>query len=401
MKDIAYWYDYDGRGRCVTKKLPGAKEHLLRYDPDGRLVAERTHNHPGNTWRIYAYDNCGRIVVTLDCKMTEAEVSEYAAETRRTSLSTGGTMAGYSLTPEPSAKVTGGKVVTASFHDDYSFIEVKALGSMYSFRNPVASLPLSSRIEQTESVCTAAADATGKLTGVYTGQGWEVYYYDSEGREIQRYATGYNRGYRVTVYNYDGSVASVHHCYNSSDPNRPPVSSISGIRDRDIYHSYDRVGRLVKTRILERYFKPGASKTDSAVLAYRYDSTGRLECVKQGSVSRNIGYDIHGWTSSLSTILNGSDYREELKYAGTPEPRYNGFISQRKWNGNTYSFTYDKRGFLTNSAFKGKEPYMDFSEWMEYDDRGNMTAMQRMGVTDILPSGDMEYGVAQYVEATY
>ena len=60
---------------------------------------------------------------------------------------------------------------------------------------------------------SAVASATGLLTGMYTGSGYEAYYYDSEGREVQRYATGYNRGRRCTAYNYDGTIASRTYSY--------------------------------------------------------------------------------------------------------------------------------------------------------------------------------------------
>lgn len=34
----------------------------------------------------------------------------------------------------------------------------------------------------------------GLLTGVYTGNGFEAYHYNSDGNLMQRYATGFNRG---------------------------------------------------------------------------------------------------------------------------------------------------------------------------------------------------------------
>ena len=54
---------------------------------------------------------------------------------------------------------------------------------------------------------SAHASTTGQLTCMYTGSGHEAYYYDDEGREIQRCATGFNRGRRCIARNYDGTIA--------------------------------------------------------------------------------------------------------------------------------------------------------------------------------------------------
>ena len=60
---------------------------------------------------------------------------------------------------------------------------------------------------EVDATAASHASATGLLTGMYTGSGHEAYYYDDEGREIQRCATGFNRGRRCIARNYDGTIA--------------------------------------------------------------------------------------------------------------------------------------------------------------------------------------------------
>ena len=106
MKQLAYLYDYDGRGRLVSKKLPGAAFAEYRYDPAGRIVAERDGRLAGDTWHLYVYDGCGRQVAKYRCGMMDDEITEFASVCRTASL----TMAadeydrgGYTLTPVSTA----------------------------------------------------------------------------------------------------------------------------------------------------------------------------------------------------------------------------------------------------------------------------------------------------------
>ena len=62
--------------------------------------------------------------------------------------------------------------------------------------------------------------------------------YDAEGREVQRYATGYNRGRRCTAYNYDGTIASRTYSYKKSY-----------LPDMEEVYAYDSCGRLTSTTI--------------------------------------------------------------------------------------------------------------------------------------------------------
>ena len=106
MKQLAYLYDYDGRGRLVSKKLPGAAFAEYRYDPAGRIVAERDGRLAGDTWHLYVYDGCGRQVAKYRCGMMDDEITEFASVCRTASLTTAADeydRGGYTLTPVSTA----------------------------------------------------------------------------------------------------------------------------------------------------------------------------------------------------------------------------------------------------------------------------------------------------------
>ncbi|MDE6768709.1 MAG: hypothetical protein K2J78_03165, partial [Muribaculaceae bacterium] len=98
------------------------------------------------------------------------------------------------------------------------------------FRDPFTTLGMATRIPSSFKATTYTGGTAGKLTGKYTGAGWEAYHYNAMGLEVQRTATGYNAGTRTTFYNYDLTPASVHYYYGGA------------YNDRDTYFTYDKAG---------------------------------------------------------------------------------------------------------------------------------------------------------------
>ena len=398
MKDLVYWYDYDTRGRLVTKKLPGAKESRYLYDSADRLTAEKSHDLAVGTWRLYAYDGCGRRVLQMDCALTDTEASAYAGTCRTATASTSGAFEGYTISPAPASKITGSSVTLAWYYDRHDMIP--ADGETRTYKN-LSTLGITLRVASSLRGNAVNSSAKGKLAGMYTGEGWEIYFYDKDGREHQRSSTGYNIGRRTTFYNHDGSVASVHETHRGI-----AGSTEKNIyRDRDTYNTYDKAGRVTGTRVIEWKETTGANaptvKGDSAVFTYTYDRLGRVSTLKSGNVTRTMTYDIHGWTTSLKTALSGKTMTEKLYYADSSKPRYNGFVSRRDLDGYSYLYTYNNRGFLTEAKYSGGESGSDYTETFSYNDRGGLLTLKRMGVTDLLPSGSKSYGTLDDISGSY
>ena len=400
MKKLAYWYDYDGRGLLISKKLPGAAVAEYRYDPAGRIVAERDGRLVGDTWHLFAYDCCGRQVAKYRCGMTYSELEEFASVCRTASLTTSADEydhGGYALSPIPTA--WPGDAVWAKYYDDYRFVAVRGLGTDFAFEAS-ASAPF-------------YASATGLLTGMYTGSGYEAYYYDSEGREVQRYATGYNRGRRCTAYNYDGTIASRTYSYKESY-----------LPDMEEVYVYDSCGRLTSTTIrvdkavsvpvlnpaagqdaadsevTDAASPAASSRWATAVIRREYDAIGRLARLRHGdAATTEYSYDVHSWPVSQQTTYGTGTNSSSIGYTLEYAPCYNGNISKRTWAEGGYAYTYDALNRLESAVFtpaegladrpgieRGRIP--DFSVYYCYDMRGNMTNVVRYGVVDAVSDFD-------------
>ena len=274
---------------------------------------------------------------------------------------------------------------------------------------------------------SAVASATGLLTGMYTGSGYEAYYYDSEGREVQRYATGYNRGRRCTAYNYDGTIASRTYSYKESY-----------LPDMEEVYVYDSCGRLTSTTIrvdkavsvpvlnpaagqdaADSAATDAASPTASArwataVVRREYDAIGRLARLRHGdAATTEYTYDVHSWPVSQQTTYGAATNTSAIGYTLEYAPCYNGNISKRTWAEGSYTYAYDALNRLTSAVFTPAEGLADrpaiernripdFSVHYWYDERGNITEFERHGIIDrdgfdrIETFGTLDYVMAEY-----
>ena len=391
MKELAYWFDYDDYGRCVLRKAPGMAEEKMVYDPADRMVAMHSRDHADGVWRLFFYDGCGREVMVLDATISDAEAMSLGnACHTATFKGPEGEVQDFSITPTLEINLANAEIVTQRFYDTYYFREALGLKD-YGFK------PLG----------VEYGSSTGKLTGLFNGEGYEVYYYNPWGLECQRVASGFNVGRRTTKYNFDLSVSEVHTTYAGLYP------------DRDVYYSYDDCGRRTQMLVTEHRTRDGVAHTDSATIKYEYGPTGLMEAVVMGPSRKKITYDIHGWQVKAETELNGlvahkNDYIERLYYADTKaaHPRYNGFVSRKEWQKHAYDYEYDPNGFLIEAVYSelpgntqatgaNQGVRFDRSVSFEYDVRGNVKKIQRKGAIDRHPSGKLTFGLIDNLEAKY
>lgn len=390
MKELAYWFDYDDYGRCVLRKAPGMAEEKMVYDPADRMVAMHSRDHADGVWRLFFYDGCGREVMVFDAMISDAEAMSLGNACRTATFKgPEGEVQDFSITPTLEINLSNAEVVTQSFYDTYYFREALGLKD-YGFK------PLG----------VEYGSSTGKLTGTFNGEGYEVYYYNPWGLECQRVASGFNVGRRTTKYNFDLSVSEVHTTYDGLYP------------DRDVYYSYDDCGRRTQMLVTEHRTRDGVAYTDSATIKYEYGPTGLMEAVVMGPSRKKITYDIHGWQLKAETELKGSahknDYIERLYYADTKaaHPRYNGFVSRKEWQKHAYDYEYDTNGFLIDAAYSelpgntqatgaNQGVKFDRSVSFDYDLRGNVTMIRRKGAVDRHPSGRLTFGLLDNLKATY
>lgn len=389
MKELAYWFDYDDYGRCVLRKAPGMAEEKMVYDPADRMVAMHSRDHADGVWRLFFYDGCGREVMVLDATISDAEAMSLGNACRTATFKgPEGEVQDFSITPTLEINLANAESVTQRFYDTYYFRETLGLTD-FVFK------PLG----------IDYGSSTGKLTGLFNGSGYEVYYYNPFGLECQRVASGFNVGRRTTKYNFDLSVSEVHTTYDGLYP------------DRDVYYSYDDCGRRTQMLVTEHRTRDGVAYTDSATIKYEYGPTGLMEAVVMGPSRKKITYDIHGWQVKAETELKRSyngNYVERLYYADTKaaHPRYNGFVSCKEWQRHAYDYEYDANGFLKKAVYSelpgntqatgaNQGVRFDRSVSFEYDVRGNVKKIQRKGAIDRHPSGKLIFGLLDDIEAAY
>ena len=241
------------------------------------------------------------------------------------------------------------------------------------------------------------------------GAAVRIRFYDGEGREIQRCATGYNSGRRSTAYNSDGTIASRTYTYTESY-----------LPNMEEEYAYDNCGRLTSTTIRvdkampvpgldlaaeqsadDDTASPAASaRWATAVVRREYDAIGRLARLRHGyAAATEYTYDVHSWPVSQQTTYGTAANTSSLGYTLEYAPCYNGNIAKRTWAEGDYAYSYDALNRLTSAVFtpaegladrpgieKGRIP--DFSVYYSYDLRGNTTNVVRYGVVDAVSDID-------------
>ncbi|MDE5875086.1 MAG: hypothetical protein K2H15_05520, partial [Muribaculaceae bacterium] len=301
-----------------------------------------------------------------DFTMTDTQAATYASACRFSELTACGAFAGYTMPGAPSQ----GNVVCASYYDNHDFITLNSLPPEFGFRY----------VDGIYGSARAGLVARGLLTGVYTGKGYEAYYYNLQGLPVQTYATGFNAGRVNTFYNTMGDV------------NRR-VWELPDGTVRTQQWTYDAMRR--PTGITVSYLGEGGKTITQTV---EYNGAGLPSKETWGSASKTMSYDVAGrlmkWSVSLQKPKpprpTGVAVLSETPPKPPSHPRPNslfeilgfdaaGRVSSKEFYGGAYNYSYDTRGRLVSASISGSS---DFSETYTYDDRCNMTSLVRKGVVD-------------------
>ena len=332
----AFQYKYDGRNRCIWKKLPGAGYVEMVYDNADRLVFSQDGNQralsTGN-WMYYKYDGLNRLTEQGTCT---------------NKVTTSGT-----------------NVLVQHFYDSYAF------RSQAGFNN--SNFPDDASGNGKGALTASVATVLGSSNKIYT-----AYYYDIKGRVAKTVQSNLLGGYDVTatIYTFTDKPATVTHTHTASGkPTRTEMYT----------YSYNHADRLLKVE-----HTLGGTKITLA--DYAYDNLGRLQSKSlHGSATNKLtyAYNVRGWLTGIS----GTKFTQNLYYnTGNGTARYNGSISSMTWKaGNEstvrgYKFTYDGLDRLLNATYgetAGINANTDrFSENVTaYDKNGNIKTLQRYGQT--------------------
>ena len=332
----AFQYKYDGRNRCIWKKLPGAGYMEMVYDNADRLVFSQDGNQRALTsgnWTYYKYDGLNRLTEQGTCT---------------NKVTTSGT-----------------NVLVQHFYDNYAF------RAQAGFNN--SNFPDDASGNGKGALTASVATVLGSSNKIYT-----AHYYDIKGRVVKTVQSNPLGGYDVaaTVYTFTNKPATVTHTHTASGKTT---------RTEVYTYSYNHADRLLKVE-----HTLGGTKITLA--DYAYDNLGRLQSKSlHGSATNKLtyAYNVRGWLTGIS----GTKFTQNLYYnTGNGTARYNGSISSMTWKaGNEstvrgYKFTYDGLDRLLNATYgetAGINANTDrFSENVTaYDKNGNIKTLQRYGQT--------------------
>ena len=336
LDQYAFQYKYDGRNRCIWKKLPGAGYMEMVYDNADRLVFSQDGNQRALTsgnWTYYKYDGLNRLTEQGTCT---------------NKVTTSGT-----------------NVLVQHFYDSYAF------RSQAGFNN--SNFPDDASGNGKGALTASVATVLGSSNKIYT-----AYYYDIKGRVAKTVQSNLLGGYDVTatVYTFTDKPATVTHTHTASGkPTRTEMYT----------YSYNHADRLLKVE-----HTLGGTKITLA--DYAYDNLGRLQSKSlHGSATNKLtyAYNVRGWLTGIS----GSKFTQNLYYNnGNGTAKYNGSISSMTWKaGNEstvrgYKFTYDGLDRMLNATYGETADISTnanrFSENVTgYDKNGNIKTLQRYGQT--------------------
>jgi RHS repeat-associated protein len=392
LAQYAYLYTYDGRKRCITKRLPGCDWIYMVYDQTDRLILSQDGNQRlKNQWTVNKYDIFGRLLYSgllYDTSSRATMESSYSGSVVTESYTGGGSCGGYS-----SLQLTPSRLLTVNYYDSYAFLS-------YSNNNPdgmlTSTAPDGYTAPDKDHIKTLLTGTRIYLLDDSARFEVTALYYDKYGHIVQSRATNHLGGYNV-VCNLIDFVGKPRQTYKTHSVN----STTPSITELYTY-TYDQAGRLIETR----HSLNGGTST--SLVQNSYDDLGRVTSKNVGGVDTTAyTYNVRGWISSIS----GSRFAENLYYTNGPSGLgvtacYNGNIAGMQWGvpseslgyNRAYRFIYDDLNRLTKGVYCGLNSGSlvtgiadKYNEAMSYDEMGNILTLNRTEDGSALNNLSMNY----------
>ena len=380
----AYVYKYDGKGRCVSKRLPGCAPILYRYDKgDVPIFSQDGEMRKRGKWMFSFRDALGRDAVSGVWPSAQAPSPAVPVVATYDGASP---LGGYSVnTPVPSDC----KPLSVSYYDDHSFMDdlvpsdarrVLACDTLSNYGIPVVG---SDRCKGllTGTAVYSLTDPTSKTVSSF--------YYDYQGRLIQ--------SHRKEALGGDGHIHQSLTFTGKPSRTRETVALPDGRIDSLVtVRSYDGQERLVS----ETTSLNGRSQS----VSYGYDETGRMTGRIYGTeanpstLTETLSYNIRDQLTGLNSSVFSMTLRYQEPTLGSV-PKYNGGISEWEWNHgagaetNAWSLSYDGVGRLTDARrFVSGVQTNSFSERsITYDRNSNALTLTRYGGNAATPEERLAY----------
>ena len=384
LRKYGYLYTYDGRKRCISKRLPGCDWINMAYDKADQLVMSQDGNQQlKQQWTVNKYDVFGRLLYSglVNDNRTGSQMATDCAGLLFTETTGSSTVPGYTCN-----NITPTTLLTVNYYDSYSFVDV-------------LNEPMKTQLTgiAKDGYTTPDKDhVKTMLTGtrVYHLDDPNKYevtalYYDKYGRTVQTRASNHLGGYDI-VYdsiNFVGKPTKTlkTHCITGTTP----------IVTELYRYTYDHAQRLLTTT---HQLNGGNTVT---LVSNSYDNLGRVSSKTLGGANATTySYNVRGWITGIS----GNRFAENLYYNTAPgiiapfSPTYNGNIGAMKWNtpadginrDRIYTFRYNGLNRLKDATYSELEGYTvvnsnRYNEQFEYDKMGNITTFARNGLQSTTP----------------
>lgn len=420
----AFRYEYDGNGRLIMKKVPGAEPVYMVYDARDRLVmTQDARMKTEHNWLVTKYDSYNRPVETGIWYSTTGFSSHLSAAA--ISVSYPATTGTYTL-------------LTLNHYDDYVGLPASLsdylstwtsnFSTAYSSwpypKNPVKESNIKGKVGWTQT------RILGTNNFIYS-----VNYYDVKDRVIQIQSTNAMGGVDVVTTQYTwagqpyvvvqrqqkpGSGTASEHIqvtkllYDElnrvTSVKKSVTSTINGVTKSNpeveiVKNEYDNLGQLVSKKLGKKRITPETyGTTDLESLSYDYNIRGWLLGVnrayaRDANNDNYFGFDL-GYDKQNNNLVGGQTYNS---------PQYNGNIEGMVWKSRgdgekrKYDFIYDAANRLLKADFKqytgssfNQTAGVNFNMLMgdgtlladgitldptkAYDDNGNILRMQQWGL---------------------
>lgn len=358
LQKYGYLYKYDGRNRCVAKKLPGAEWCSFVYDNADRLIfSQDGEQRARGEWTFTIPDAFGRPALIGICTNSlNYSGNPLSGKVVSAAWASTGSYKGYNITG--GVTPSGYTLQTVNYYDQYEFIGKNGVPATLNFEIKSG--------YATANHATPKGLPTGQITS-QLGNGSVLYYsanyYDIRGRLILTKSTNHLSGMdkEFVAYAFDGLPEKRFHEH-----------SVSGgsVKTEEYAYTYDDARRLKTTS----HKLNGA--TTRVLSARNYDLVGRLQDETLGEFTMLKSTYTHDIRSRV-TWKGDAQMSESLTYT------YGSNIGTQTITMGTgarkYEFAYDGLSRLTSVAYTSGPG--NYATSYSYDKQGNPGTIKRYGMT--------------------
>lgn len=425
-----YAFRYDERGRVVEKHTPSGGWHYTVYNElDQALLSQNPRQRETNLWEWVRYDGHGRLVMggtwtnggnSISRANLQTAFLNFLADTQFEERSTAsGNLYGYTSRSFPSSiTIVASDVKRVYYFDDYTWVNTVGV--------PNTALGFSQY--KTQQWGNPKGLATGSLvrkldSGVMLKS---VMYYDDKNRLIQSQTENRFGGVNQSdlVLNFAGDlleertiyrkpskadiITSTKYTYDHVGRKTGAIHFLNGKPTPLAQYKHDGIGRVIQKRLMQAgsdFIIEGSPQPNGDQdIANRFVllTTGTitaengtyLACISPNMLQEiDYSYNVRGQLRGINldasgdlALTNGDVFGMKLDYHETGV-FFDGKLHKQTWKstsqatnrGFTYGYDDFKRIQEATYAGVGNENYN--LSGMAYDANGNITALQRNGLT--------------------